>query len=62
MTPDEVAVAAEALRNEVNGMGQIGYSNYKAELAEYRRILNDLLVCIRETAKNQGPPPVNPPT
>ena len=53
MTPEEVAVSAEALRNEVNGMSAVGYSNYQTELAEYRRILNDLLVCIRETAKNQ---------
>ena len=52
MKAEDIAISAEALRNELNGIGEIGYSNYKAELAEYRRMFNDMLVLIRELAKN----------
>ena len=55
MKAEDIAISAEALRNELNGMGEIGYSNYKAELAEYRRMFNDLLVLIRELAKAATP-------
>lgn len=61
MTPECIATTAEALRNEVHGIGDIGYANYKAELSEYRRILNDMLVLIREQAKNSLPPAPIPP-
>ena len=55
MKAEDIAISAEALRNELNGIGDIGYSNYKAELAEYRRMFNDMLVLVRELAKLASP-------
>ena len=50
MTPKERATRAENLRREVQGMAALGYGNYQQELLQYRRILNDLLVLIRDDA------------
>ena len=52
MTPKEVAAKAESLRTELANIGAINYSNYKMQLIEYRRILNDVLVLIRENANS----------
>jgi hypothetical protein len=51
MTPLEVETVAERLRAEIADMPNVSYSNYKQELAEYQRILNDMTVCIRELAR-----------
>ena len=53
MTPSEVALKAEFLREELLAMHAVGVSNYKSQIAEYRRILNDMLVLIRELANKE---------
>jgi hypothetical protein len=50
MTAAERAEKSQALINEVIRIPDIGYGNYKAELKQYRRILMDLLVLIRDDA------------
>ena len=54
MTYQEIATTAEALRQEVLAMPAVGYLNYKKLLVEYRRVLNDLLVLIRDSAILKG--------
>ena len=51
MTHEEISVKAEALRQELIRIASVEYGNYQDEQAEYRRILNDMLVLIREGAK-----------
>jgi hypothetical protein len=50
MTAKERASKAENLRREVASMAALGYGNYQQELLQYRRILNDLLILIRDDA------------
>ena len=50
----EAATTAEALRRELLAMPSVGYSNYKQLMVEYRRILNDMLVLIRDIAILKG--------
>ena len=54
MTDKEIAATAEALRTEMLAMPNVNYSNYKQLMIEYRRILNDMLVLIRDTAILKG--------
>ena len=51
MTPDEIAAKADYLKLEATNIAPISYSNYQFELTEYKQILNDILVLIRELAK-----------
>ena len=51
MTPDEIAAKADELKQEATSIAPISYSNYQYELTEYKQILNDILVLIREVAK-----------
>lgn len=50
MSAADRAKKAQALINEVNKIPPVGMSNYKNELEQYRRILTDLLVLIRDDA------------
>lgn len=50
MTREEIAAKANALRSEAGKLPDPGFSNYKQVLASYKRILNDMLVLIRELA------------
>ena len=54
MTDKEIADKAEELRREVLAMPSVNYSNYKQLMTEYRRILNDTLVLIRDSAILKG--------
>lgn len=51
MTPQEIAAKAEDLRVEAARIPAPGMSNYKTVLATYKRVLNDVLVLIRELAR-----------
>ena len=53
MTHEEVRLKAEFLREELLAMTAVGYINYKSQILEYRRILNDMLVLIRELANKE---------
>lgn len=53
MTLQEVASKAEELREEANRIPSPTMGNYKVVLATYRRMLNDLLVLIRELAQDR---------
>lgn len=50
MSAADRAKKAQSLINEVGKIPPLGYGNYKQELEEYRRILVDLLVLIRDDA------------
>jgi len=50
MSAADRALKAQNLINEVNHLADINFGNYKQELQEYRRILTDLLVLIRDDA------------
>jgi hypothetical protein len=54
MTAKERASKAENLRREVANMAALGYGNYQQELLQYRRILNDLLILIRDDAQAEA--------
>jgi hypothetical protein len=51
MTPDEIVAKASELKVEATNIAPISMSNYQFELAEYKQILNDVLVLIRELGK-----------
>lgn len=51
MTAASRAKKAQALINEVTGIPAPSYSNYKQVMDEYRRVLIDLLVLIRDDAE-----------
>ena len=53
MTPKEVALKAEFIREELLAMASVSAMNYRSQIAEYRRILNDVLVLIRELANKE---------
>ena len=53
MTHEEVRLKAEFLREELLAMHPVGVTNYKSQVLEYRRILNDMLVLIRELANKE---------
>ena len=50
MDHKEIAVKANELRHEAARIPDPGMSNYREVMAEYKRILNDILVLIRELA------------
>lgn len=50
MTAAERAKRAQSLINEVGRIAPVSFANYKQELEQYRRILIDLLVLIRDDA------------
>jgi len=50
MSAKDRAAKAQALIDEVKRIAPIGYSNYQQELQEYRRILYDILILIRDDA------------
>lgn len=52
MTPIDIQAAADKLRIELQNIPDISMGNYRMELAEYRRMVNDILVLIRELAKD----------
>jgi hypothetical protein len=51
MTRDEIAAKADELRVEAARIPAPGMSNYKQVLNTYKRILNDILVLIRDLAR-----------
>ena len=51
MTKEEIVHHAEDLRHEAARIPDPGMSNYREVMAQYKRILNDILVLIRELAK-----------
>ena len=51
MTHERIAEEAEKLRQELLVVPSPTMSNYKVVLARYKRILNDLVVLIRELAQ-----------
>jgi hypothetical protein len=51
MTRDEIAKKADDLRVEAARIPAPGMSNYKQVLNTYKRILNDILVLIRDLAR-----------
>ena len=50
LTNEKIAEKAEDLRREARNIPDPGMSNYREVMAEYKRILNDILVLIRELA------------
>ena len=54
MTPEEVSKAASELQHDLKMLSreEIGMSNYKRIMATYQRLLNDLIVCVRELANS----------
>ena len=52
MTPKEIADKADFLRKEQLLVVEPGYSNYRKVIAEYKQIINDALVLIRELAQH----------
>ena len=50
MTRQEVATKANELRAEANKIPSPTMGNYKNVLATYKRVLNDILVLVRELA------------
>lgn len=54
MSPEDVAKAANRMIAEIKKVPAPGYSNYKAVIAEYQRLLNDTLVLIRELAEAEA--------
>lgn len=55
MTFAEIALYAEKLQEQAKAMESPSYSNYKQIIDNYRRILNDVLVLVRELAQNLTP-------
>lgn len=53
MTPAEIAAHAAKLQGEAKLIPPPSMSNYKGVLASYKRILNDILVMIREMAEHK---------
>ena len=53
MDRDEISKKAEELRSESRRIPDPGMSNYREVMAEYKRILNDILVLIRELSHGQ---------
>jgi hypothetical protein len=51
MDREAIAVKAEALRAEAKRVPDPSMSNYKNVLATYKRLLNDVLVLVRELAE-----------
>ncbi len=51
MTMADVAEEAERLRLELRSIPDPGMNTYKIVMAKYKRILNDIVVLIRELAK-----------
>jgi len=55
MTPAEIATYATKLKTELDNMDEITMGNYKDQLKEYRRILGDIIILIRNNAQNSIP-------
>jgi hypothetical protein len=51
MDREAIAAKAEALRSEAKRVPDPSMSNYKNVLATYKRLLNDVLVLVRELAE-----------
>lgn len=62
MTPQEIEAKYQALQNEVVGMADVSFGNYKQELKEYRRILVEMLGLGIEGTKTLAGNALKPPT
>lgn len=51
----EIAIKASELKDRANQMPDPTYGNYRMVIKGYKQILNDILVLIREMAKNEFP-------
>ena len=56
MDRKKIAQTAEDLRRENRNVPEPGMSNFREVIAEYKRILNDILVLIRELAGTDNVP------
>jgi hypothetical protein len=53
----EIAVTAKRLQEQATKVADPTYGNYRQVIKEYKQILNDILVLIRELAKKEIPTP-----
>jgi hypothetical protein len=53
----DIAVTAKRLQEQASKVADPTYGNYRHVLKEYKQILNDILVLIRELAKKEIPTP-----
>jgi hypothetical protein len=58
----EIAVTAKRLQEQASRVADPTYGNYRHVLKEYKQILNDILVLIRELAKKDIPIPTDKDT
>ena len=56
LIPSKIVSIAESMITEVKGIPDPSMSNYHEVLAKYKRVLNDVLVMIRDLARAIPPP------